>query len=124
MGYRPSLSSALGALAVTAALIVGGIVVGTAIGSGQVFYALALDLLVVGLVAAGALLAAKGRPIAGGGAIVTALATWLAFDYTVPAAIWTVLFFVGVGLAVWGTRADTLDPRAWPLLIPRVVVGW
>jgi uncharacterized membrane protein YphA (DoxX/SURF4 family) len=124
MGYRPSVNSVLGALAATAVLILGGIVVGTAIGSGQVFYALALDLLVLGLVAAGALLATKGRPIAGGGAIVTALATWLAFDYTVPAVLWTVLFFVGVGLAAWGTRADTLDPRAWPLLIPRVVVGW
>jgi uncharacterized membrane protein YphA (DoxX/SURF4 family) len=124
MGYRPSLSSALGALAATAVLIVGGIVAGSAIGSGSAFHALALDVLLAGLVAAGALLATKGRPIAGAGAIVTALATWLAFDYTVPAVVWTVLFFVGVGLAAWGTRADTLDPRAWPLLIPRVVIGW
>jgi uncharacterized membrane protein YphA (DoxX/SURF4 family) len=124
MGYRPSLSSLLGALVAAAVLIAGGIAVGTAIGSGSVFYALALDLLVLGLVAAAALLAAGGRPIAGGGAVVTALATWLAFDHTVPAALWTVLFFVGVGLAVWGTRADTLDPRAWPLLLPRVAIGW
>jgi uncharacterized membrane protein YphA (DoxX/SURF4 family) len=124
MGHRPDWSSVLGALAATAALILVGVLVAATIGSGRVFYSLALDVLVVGLVAAGALLATKGRPIAGAGAIVTAVATWLAFDYTVPAVVWTVLFLVGVGLAAWGTRADTLDPRAWPLLIPRVVIGW
>ncbi|HEY3078718.1 MAG TPA: DoxX family membrane protein [Chloroflexota bacterium] len=114
----------LGALVAAAVLIVAGIVVASAIGSGGVFHALALDLLLLGLVAAGALLAARGRPIAGAGAVVAAVATWLAFDYTVPAAVWTLLFFVGVGLAVWGTRADTLNPGAWPLLITRVVIGW
>ncbi|HEY3083394.1 MAG TPA: DoxX family membrane protein [Chloroflexota bacterium] len=118
------MSSLLGALVAATVLIVGGIAVGAAIGSGSAFYALALDLLVIGLVAAGALLAFKGRAIAGAGAVVTALATWVAFDYTAPAVLWTVLFFLGVGLAVWGTRADTLDPGAWPLLIPRVAIGW
>lgn len=67
MGYRPSLSSLLGALVAATVLIVGGIAVGAAIGSGSAFYALALDLLVIGLVAAGALLAFKGRAIAGPG---------------------------------------------------------
>jgi hypothetical protein len=124
MGYRPDLSGVVGALVATALLIVLGIVVASVIGSGWAFYSLSLSLLIVGLLAAAALLAAKGRPVAAAGAVVTALSTWLAFDYTVPAALWTLLFFVGVGLAAWGTRADTLEPRAWPLLIPRVVIGW
>src|SRR5438034_9154639 len=104
MGYRPGLSSLLGALAATAVLIVLGLAVGSALGSGSLFHALALDLLVLGLVGAGALLATRGRPIAGAGAVVAAVATWLAFDYTVAAIVWTVLFFVGVGLAIYGTR--------------------
>ena len=37
--------------------------------------------------------------------------------------LWTVLFFVAVGLVVAGTRRD-VQSRSWLILLPRVVVGW
>ena len=50
------------------------------------------------------------------GAVVTGISIAIAF-YIAPQPwiVWTVLFFVGVGLIVWDTRQDTARPGAWPL---------
>jgi uncharacterized membrane protein YphA (DoxX/SURF4 family) len=55
---------------------------------------------------------------------VMAISVWVAF-FVQPQAwlLWTVLFFVAVGLVVAGTRPDVVD-RSWLILLPRVVVGW
>jgi uncharacterized membrane protein YphA (DoxX/SURF4 family) len=123
-----SLISLVGAVrAVVAALIlvVGAIVVASVLGSGLAFVGFTLWLLTLVLAGVGAVLIARAqRPIAGAGAIVTAIALWLAFQYELPALVWTVVFFVGVGLVVRGTAQDNLHVGAWALLIPRVMFGW
>jgi hypothetical protein len=82
---------------------------------------------IVGVIAAGVFLIARAqRPLAGAGAILCAVAIWLAF-YWLPDPspfVWTVAFFVGIGLIVVGTRADTVLRGAWPLVIARVIFGW
>jgi thiosulfate dehydrogenase [quinone] large subunit len=111
-------------LVAAAVLIVAGVVLGGIAGSGLGVFGVILWLLVLGIVAAGGLLVARGRAIAGAGAIVTAIAVVVAYQYEIPGAVWSVLFFVGVGLVAWGTRADTEHRHAWVILIPRVIFGW
>jgi uncharacterized membrane protein YphA (DoxX/SURF4 family) len=53
-----------------------------------------------------------------------AVSVWVSF-FVQPQAwlLWTLLFFVAVGLVAVGTRADA-GGRSWLILLPRVVVGW
>jgi hypothetical protein len=66
-------------------------------GSGLTVLGLILWALVLGIAAAGGLLLARGRPIAGVGAVATAATIVVAFPYAILGVVWTVLFFVGVG---------------------------
>jgi hypothetical protein len=82
---------------------------------------------ILGVVVAGVFLIVRAqRPLAGAGAILCAIAIWLAFFWLPDPSpfVWTVLFFVGIGLIVAGTRADTVLRGAWPLVIARVIFGW
>ncbi|HEV8636260.1 MAG TPA: TQO small subunit DoxD [Chloroflexota bacterium] len=116
--------SVLRALIVVIVLLALSIGVASALGSGLAFLGLVLWLLSIGVVAAGVLAIVRGRPIAGAGAIVAVVAVWCAFQYTLPAILWTVLLLVAIGLVVYGTREDTASPRAWPLLLVRAGIGW
>ncbi|HEY3108989.1 MAG TPA: hypothetical protein VGL23_09565 [Chloroflexota bacterium] len=120
-----SLAGAVRAVVGALVLVVGAIVVASVLGSGLAFLGLMLWLLTIGLVGVGVLLIARvGRPIAGAGAIVTAVSLWLAFQYEMPAIVWTVVFLVGIGLIVRGTAQDSMHVGAWALVIPRVMFGW
>ena len=120
-----SLSGAVRAVVGALVLVVGAIVVANVLGSGLAFVGFTLWLLTIVLVGAGVMLIARaGRPVAGAGAIVTALSLWLAFQYELPAILWTIVFLVGIGLIVRGTAEDSLHVGAWVLLIPRVMFGW
>src|SRR6266540_1591349 len=114
----------IGALVATAVLVLLAIVLAQPLG-GLAFLGVAIWGTIVALVAVGGLLIVRaGRPLVGAGTIVTAVSIWVAF-FVQPQAwlLWTVLFFVGVGLVVFGTRQDS-PGQSWLLLLPRVVVGW
>ena len=67
------------------------------------------------------------RKLAAVGAVVLALSIWSAFYLTPQAApwlIWTVLFFVGIGLIWYDTGKDTTRKALWPLALMRVFFGW
>ena len=81
-------------------------------------------ILVVGIVVGAFLIARAGRPLAGAGAIILPLSAWIAFHVQPPAFVWTALFFIGAGLIIIGTRDDTPLRSSWPLLLPRVIIGW
>jgi hypothetical protein len=113
-----------GGLAVTAVLIAIAIVLAQPLG-GIAFLGVAIWGTVLALLAVGVLLIVRGRrPLAGAGTIVMAISVWTAF-FVQPQAwlLWTVLFFVAVGLVVAGTRLDVAN-RSWLILLPRVAVGW
>ena len=78
--------------------------------------------LVVGLF----LIIRSRRPIAGAGAILAGLAIVVAFLWRTPPAgvVWTLLLLAGALLVVIGTSQDTASPRSWPILLPRLAVGW
>jgi thiosulfate dehydrogenase [quinone] large subunit len=124
VGSLISPGSVIRSLVAAAILIAAGLLLGAVVGSGLGVFGVILWLLEIGIVAAGGLLLARGRPIAGIGAIVTAVSIVVAYQYTIPGAVWSVLFFVGVGLVAWGTRADVEHRHAWVVLIPRVFFGW
>src|SRR6266498_419246 len=97
----------IGSLAVTLALIAIAIVLAPPLG-GLAFLGLAIWATILALVAAGAVLIVRGgRPLVGAGTIVMAVSVWVAF-FVQPQAwlLWTILFFVAIGLVVAGTRAD------------------
>jgi uncharacterized membrane protein YphA (DoxX/SURF4 family) len=119
-----TLGSFLRSLVVTVALLVVVAALGLGIGSGLALLGVVLWTLTLGLIAAGLFAATRGRVLAGIGAIVTAISVPLAYQYELPAALWTVLFFVGIALIVRGTAADTTNRAAWPILLPRIAVGW
>jgi uncharacterized membrane protein YphA (DoxX/SURF4 family) len=119
-----SPAAVLRALIAAIVLLGAAIVVGGVLGSGLTFLGVALWLDVLGVAAAGVFLIVRGRPIAGAGAVVTAISILVAFQYQIPAIVWTVLFFVGIGLIVWGTKPDTPFQHAWVVLLPRVAFGW
>jgi len=67
------------------------------------------------------------RPLAAVGAVVLAVAVWSAFylaSQAAPWLVWTVLFFVGIGLIAFDTGKDTVRKAWWPLALLRVFVGW
>ena len=82
---------------------------------------------VIGVAAIGAFLVVRRqRQVAGIGAIVAAAAIVLAFLWRTPPAgiVWTLALLTGALLVVKGTALDTTTPRAWPVTLVRVVVGW
>jgi uncharacterized membrane protein YphA (DoxX/SURF4 family) len=112
------------ALVVTAVLIMIAIVLAQLLG-GLVFLGVAIWGTILALLAVGLVLIVRGgRPLAGAGAIVMAVSVWVAF-FVQPQAwlLWTILFFVAVGLVAAGTRPDVRG-RSWLILLPRVTVGW
>jgi uncharacterized membrane protein YphA (DoxX/SURF4 family) len=76
--------------------------------------------------ATGGLLLARSRPLAGIGAILAGGSILVGLAWrTAPAGIvWSLLFLAGAALVVRGTAADTVSPRSWAIVIPRLVVGW
>lgn len=56
-----------------------------------------------------------------------AASVWSAFylaPQAVPWLVWTVLFFVGVGLIAFDTGKDTVRKAWWPVALLRVFIGW
>lgn len=117
-------TTVVGAVAVTVVLVVMAVMLAQPLG-GLAFLGLAIWGTILALLAVGVLLLVRGgRPLAGAGTIVMAVSVWVAF-FVQPQAwlLWTILFFVAVGLVVAGTGPD-VGGRSWLLLVPRVVVGW
>jgi hypothetical protein len=120
-----SRASVVRAIGVTVALVVLAIALANVLG-GLAFLGLTVWILAAAITAVGVFLIVRaGRALAGAGALVTAASILIAF-FVQPQAwlLWTVLFFVGVILVARGTAADAPDRAAWPLLLPRVAVGW
>ena len=117
-------ASALRALAVTVVLLI--VAIGLAGVLGPLgFVGLVTWTLLIGGIAVGLFLILRaGRPIAGVGAILMALSTWMAFFILPPAFVWTGLFFVGAILIAYGTSTDTPQRSSWPITLLRVMVGW
>jgi hypothetical protein len=116
-----SFIAALGLLLVVM-LVAGGLAI-----SGPAILTFSIWISLLGVLALGAFLIARvQRPVAGAGAIVAALAVWMAYFWrTNPGPfLWPVAFIVAVGLIAYGTRQDVSSPTAWLLLLPRFVVGW
>src|SRR5439155_3284182 len=72
------------------------------------------------------LIAGAQRPYAGAGAVVAALAVWMAYFWRSNPGpfLWPVVFILAAVLIAYGTRRDVSSPTAWLLLLPRFVVGW
>src|SRR3982074_2766894 len=101
-------------------VVIGAGTVGHLSGGALLGIVLAL-LLLVSLGVAAYLWVRCRRPVAALGSVVTGISIAIAF-YIAPQPwiVWTVLFFVGVGLIVWDTRQDTTRPGAWPPPLLRV----
>jgi hypothetical protein len=109
-------------LLLVAMLIAGGLGIG-----GAAILTFSLWISLIGLVAVGAFLIGRAkRPYPGTGAIVAALAVWMAYFWRSNPGpfLWPVVFVIAAGLIVYGTRTDISSPHAWLLLVPRFVVGW
>jgi uncharacterized membrane protein YphA (DoxX/SURF4 family) len=95
--------------------------------TGLTVLSIAIWLNVVGVLAVGLFLILRAnRLYAGLGSIICALSILLAFFWVPDPSpfVWTIGLFVGVGLIIYGTRADTLRSGLWPLVIARVIFGW
>jgi uncharacterized membrane protein YphA (DoxX/SURF4 family) len=113
-------------LLVSVVLLVVVIGLGSVVHAGVAFLGLVLGLLLVGSLGVAAYLWVRcQRPVAGVGTLITGISIGIAF-YVAPQPwlVWTVLFFVGVGLIVWDTSKDTTQPGAWPLALLRIIFGW
>jgi uncharacterized membrane protein YphA (DoxX/SURF4 family) len=116
-----SFFAALGLLLVVM-LVAGGLAI-----SGPAILTFSIWMCLLGLLAVGTFLVARAqRPVAGAGAIVAAVAVWMAYFWRSNPGpfLWPVVFLVAVGLVAYGTRQDVSTPTAWLLLLPRFVVGW
>lgn len=110
------------ALLLVVMLIAGGVGI-----SGPAILTFSIWISLIGLVAVGAFLVARAeRPIAGAGAIVAAVAAWMAYFWRSNPGpfLWPVVFIIAAGLVAYGTRQDVSTPNAWLLFLPRFVVGW
>lgn len=127
-GITASTHSIWRGLIVTVVLLLVVIAVASTIHpSGQALLTTIVWLDVIGVIAAGVFLIARARrPLAGAGAIVCAVAVWLAFFWVPEPSpfVWTVVFFVGIAGIVRGTKVDTALASAWPILLVRVGFGW
>jgi uncharacterized membrane protein YphA (DoxX/SURF4 family) len=116
-----SFVAALGLLLVVM-LVAGGLAI-----SGPAILTFSIWISLLGLLAVGAFLIARAqRPVAGAGAIVAAVAVWMAYFWRSNPGpfLWPVVFILAAGLVAYGTRQDVSSPTAWLLLLPRFVVGW
>lgn len=120
--------SAWRAIAAFIALLVLVLVVSLGIGlSGLMVFNISVWFGVLSVAAAGLwLMLAAQRSMAGAGALLAAASALVSIYWRPwPASlIWTVGLMAGVALIAYGTHADSLRPGAWPLLLPRFVVGW
>jgi uncharacterized membrane protein YphA (DoxX/SURF4 family) len=116
----PPLAVAVGVLVVVLALALG------LHPSGAGYLRVVLAVIAVGsLATAGYLWQVCRRPLAALGLLVTAAAVLIAFlASSQPWLVWTVLFFVGLGLIAFDSRRDVVTSGLWPLALLRVVVGW
>jgi uncharacterized membrane protein YphA (DoxX/SURF4 family) len=124
-----SFSRFIPPLAIAAVLLVVAIVFGPiARLSSTVILGTMVGLIIVGaVVVAIYLFAVCQRRLAAAGAVLMAVAIWSAFFLTSQAAPWavfTVLFFVAMGLIVYDTAKDTTRRSWWPLALVRVFFGW
>lgn len=114
-------------LATIAVLLVVMLLAGGLAISGPAILTFSIWMSILGPVAVGLFLVARAhRPFAGGGAVVAAMAVWMAYFWRGNPGpfVWPVVLLVAVGLIVYGTRRDVSTPHAWVLLLPRFVVGW
>jgi hypothetical protein len=123
-----SLESVVRSLIATVVLLVVVMLVASGLGiSGAAILTFSIWISLIGLAAVGAFLIVRAQRLyAGAGALVAAGAVWMAYfwrDNPGP-FLWSVVFLIAAGLIVYGTRQDVLSPTAWPLLLPRLVVGW
>ena len=123
-----TLESVIRSLFATIALLLAIMVIagGLAI-SGPAILTFCIWISMLSLVAVGVFLIARAqRPIAGAGAILAAVAVWVAYFWRANPGpfLWPVIFVLAVGLVAYGTRQDVSTPGAWLLLLPRFVVGW
>src|SRR5947208_558507 len=98
------------ALLLVVTLIAGGIGI-----SGPAILTFSIWISLIGLVAVGAFLVARAqRPYAGAGAIVAALAVWIAYFWRANPGpfLWPVVFILAAGLISYGTRQDVSSPTA------------
>ena len=114
----------LRSLIVVIVLLAIAIGLASALGSSLAFLAIVWWGLAIVVAAAGALLLLRGRPIAGLGALLVAVAVLVAFQVAIESFLWTILFLGGLAMVVAGTRADTTATGAWPLLLVRAGIGW
>ena len=119
-----SPASVVRSLVATVILIVLAIVLAYGLGAFGFLRLVNWAVLLAGLAVGLFLILRAKRPLAGAGTIVMAASTWIAFFVMPPAWIWTGLFFLGAILIAWGTAVDTASAKSWPLLLPRVAVGW
>ena len=119
-----SPGSVVRALIVVLVLLAIAVGLAGALGSSLAFLGIVWWGLTIVVAAAGALLLARGRPIAGVGALLVAVSVLVAFQFALESVVWTALFLGGVALIALGTRADTAATGAWPLLLIRAGVGW
>jgi uncharacterized membrane protein YphA (DoxX/SURF4 family) len=126
--HLASLESVVRSLVVTVVLLLVVMLIGGGLGvSGPAILTVSIWISIIGLLAVGAFLIARAqRQYAGAGAIVAALAVWMAYYWRSNPGpfLWSVVFIVAAALIVYGTRQDVSSPRAWLLLLPRFVVGW
>jgi hypothetical protein len=116
-------------LAVAIVLLIAAIGVGPLVRlSGTAILSVFVSLLIIGGIGLAAyLLSVCKRPLAAAGVLVVAISVWTAFylpSQVAPWLIWTVLFFVGIGLIAADTGKDTARKAWWPLALMRVSFGW
>jgi uncharacterized membrane protein YphA (DoxX/SURF4 family) len=110
-------------------LLIAGILIGPVVrlSSGTVL-GVFIALILLGCLALALYLAGVcGRRLAALGTVLVGVAVWTAFYLSPQAApwlVWTVLFFVGIGLIAFDVGQDTVRRAWWPLAVLRVFFGW
>ena len=126
--HLASLESIIKSFIATVVLLLAVTLISGGLGiSGPTILTFSMWISLIGLVAVGAFLIARAqRPYAGAGALVAAVAVWMAYFWRSNPGpfLWPVVFIIAFGLVVYGTRQDVSSPMAWVLLLPRFVVGW
>jgi uncharacterized membrane protein YphA (DoxX/SURF4 family) len=116
-------------LGVAVILLIASIVIGPVVRlSSGALLGVFVALILLGCVALAVYLAAAcERRLAALGTVLVGVSVWIAFYLTPQAApwlVWTVLFFVGIGLIAYDVGQDTVRRAWWPLAVLRVFFGW
>jgi uncharacterized membrane protein YphA (DoxX/SURF4 family) len=126
--HLASLQSVIRSLVAALVLLLVVMLVGGGLGvSGPAILTFSIWISIIGLLAIGAFLIARAqRTYAGTGAIVAAVAVWMAYFWRSNPGpfLWPVVFIIAAGLIAYGTRDTVSSASAWLLLLPRFVVGW